>query len=43
MEELTEKAVETALDFTNICKELDALLTQKNKAYGTSVNDTYKD
>lgn len=43
MEELTEKAVETALDFTNICKELNALLTQKNRAYGTSVNDTYKD
>ena len=43
MEELTEKAVETALDFTNICKELDTLLTQKNRAYGTSVNDTYKD
>lgn len=40
-----ERKIETPqiLAFDDICRELNDLLTKKNNAYGTSVNDTFKD
>lgn len=43
MGQIAEKAIETALDFESVCNEINGLLTQKNSAYGTSVNETFKD
>ena len=37
------ETMEQSLDFDAICRELNELLTRKNRAYGTSVNDTFKD
>lgn len=37
------ETMEQTLDFDDVCRELNDLLTKKNSAYGTSVNDTFKD